>query len=158
VRSSITLRKGFPDATGDTLSWSWKGAVGATDANDFGAPLDTTDYTLCLFSDEQLLSRTTATAGALCNGHPCWHLGSSGYRYANPRTSGIRRVRLSAPAASPPTIRVAGHGFWLLLPPSLALPELRVQLLALDAQEVGCWEAEYATPAASTPTRFHAPD
>src|SRR5262249_3285066 len=69
VRSTLRLRKA-PVATADVLVWKWR-LAGA--ASDFGDPLTSDDYALCLYDGADALAlRTDAPAGATCGAASCW--------------------------------------------------------------------------------------
>ena len=73
--------------TKDRLQWKWqKGA--ATTMADFGDPLATTDYGLCVYDGNgDAASRAPRSRpAARCNAkspRPCWRASRSGFRYVD---------------------------------------------------------------------------
>ena len=65
---------GEPDAA-DTLTWNWfRGS--ATQKGEFGDPLSTTNYDLCVYDESagtpELVMSEHVAAGATCGSKPCW--------------------------------------------------------------------------------------
>ncbi len=82
-KALLELRNTSPD-TKDSLLWKWtRGA--ATAAADFGDPLTSTSYGLCLYDGTGvLLADAAAPAGGACaGGRPCWRASRSGFRYVD---------------------------------------------------------------------------
>jgi hypothetical protein len=134
----------------DKLLWKWiKGA--ATTKADFGNPLATSDYSLCMYNGAgTLISAATAPAGGLCgigtSLRACWRETARGFRYKDKALtpSGIQKVILTSGLSGKAKILVKGKGSLLDLPtlPVTSLP-VRVQLNNSDGI---CWEAVYSTP------------
>jgi hypothetical protein len=148
MKSVLIVKNKTPD-TRDALVWKWtKGA--ATLLSDFGDPLNTSPYALCLYdatgaAQPRLLAQIPA--GGLCGGKPCWTQTKKGFKYKNKALGpdGIQSVVLVPGAAGKAKIILKGKGA-LLQPPPLpeALP-LTVQLKRVD--DLGqCWDAAFATP------------
>ena len=69
-KSTLTL-KDKPVDKGDQLAWKW--AVGLTTPKaDYGDPLGSDDFAVCLYDQGVLLTSVTADHGGLCAGKPCW--------------------------------------------------------------------------------------
>ena len=141
-RALLQLRK----SGGGRMLWKWtRGA--ATAIADFGNPLATTGYGLCLYNGAgTLLESASAPAGGFCSAagrRPCWRRTSHGYRYVDPALtpSGLRQVILKPGLAGKAQILVKGQG------PLLALPTLPILTMPVTAQLVSsdgvCWEATY---------------
>jgi hypothetical protein len=137
------------------LEWVWN-AGSATTAADFGNPLSTDDYTLCVFDGTQpaphLLFSASAPTGSTCGAKPCWRAvgdptGRAGFAYRgrSPFSSGgLSRMRLRPGRSGRAKIAVQGRGSNLALPsPLLVAPPVTVQMQAGSGQ---CWEATYVTP------------
>ena len=157
-RASLMLRDRDPDG-GDLARWAWRSP---TAPHDFGDPIATDDYALCVYAGaaEALWLSGNAPAGDTCAGQPCWKgLGapplSEGAEYFDrERTpNGIGTLVLSA---KPPRTRIKlkARGPLLGLPAfgSLDLP-VRVQL---QRTGTACWEATFDTPRLSTGDMFKA--
>jgi hypothetical protein len=136
-----------PD-TKDRLQWKWqKGA--ATALADFGDPLATTGYGLCVYDGTgALVSSAAIPPGGTCNAkspRPCWRASRSGFRYVDRDTTpaGVQQLTLRAGAAGKAQIGLKAKGPLLDTPdlPIASLP-IRVQLVNGAGQ---CWEATYST-------------
>lgn len=135
------------------LVWKWRG--GMTNLADFGDPLTTTDYTLCVYAgpEETPLLEITAPAGGTCLGRPCWKAKGNArqvrrYKYAdsNHSSDGIARVVLRGrPSVARAHLVVVGRGDNLPLPDLPLEGTVRAQLVKSDAAD--CWEATYSAPA-----------
>ena len=87
------LLKDADDDNYDRLLWKWaKGA--ATTKMEFGDPVDTHGYELCVYSGGGLVSNSTLPASNL------WSESPSGFKYSDPAGSadGIQKVLLKAGA------------------------------------------------------------
>ena len=116
-KSSFQLVDKTPDKS-DKLTWKWAGAD-ATAKGDYGDPLATDDYALCVYDDGNLIMSTTADHGGLCGKKGCWKDGKSGFTYADKllTPTGMKKLALTAGAsAGKPKISAAGKGFPLLMP------------------------------------------
>ena len=146
-KAQLTLRDSAKDAR-DQLVWKWtKGA--ATTKEDFGDPLQTDAYTLCIYDGSGLVLAATAPAGGSCGGKrskPCWKEQKKGFTYKDKALTpnGILDIKLTAGAVEKARIQVKGKGGALLLPDlaSIASP-VTVQLVNTSAL---CWEADYKPP------------
>jgi hypothetical protein len=137
------------------LVWKWtRGA--ATTVADFGNPLATTSYALCIYGGSQLLMTATAPAGDTCAGRPCWTARSRGFRYGDKllTPTGVARVDLQAGIAGRAKVGVKGKGTLL------AVPSLPIQNLPVTAQLVNsngtCWTSTFGSPARNDATQFKA--
>jgi photosystem II stability/assembly factor-like uncharacterized protein len=138
----------------DSLTWKWlKGA--STLLSDFGDPLTTDAYSLCLYDESGnepvLLVSATAPPGGTCGTKPCWKVKSTtGFQYKNAKRTadGIDAITLKAGASTKAQSTVVLKGLTFdtsgLFPTTpkqpLSLP-LRVQL---QAENGHCWEAIYS--------------
>ena len=130
----------------------------AATAADFGDPLRTTAYTLCLFdgADDSPMVRLHAgvPAGGTCGGKPCWKAtGRKGFRFRSkpPTTEGLSGFSLRA--GRMPRIVASAHGASLALPALPYTPPVTVQLKASGGQ---CWDARFTRPRANKRGRFGA--
>jgi hypothetical protein len=145
----------------DKLAWKWlKGS--ATTGPDFGDPLSTTEYQLCVYDGtSSLIAHALVPAGGLCNvasPRPCWTVKKTGFKYKDKDalSEGIQQIVLKSGVAEAAKIVVKGKGAALAMPPLFPLAQpLTVQLRNTDGV---CWEATYSAPAtkniAGPPARF----
>lgn len=135
----------------DVLDWKWlKGAT--TPKSDFGDPLTTDSYELCVYDGTPtLIMHATAPAGGLCrvsSPRPCWKATSSGFVYADTDLTplGIKKIVLkSGVAGGTAKITVQGKGVNLDMPATFPLAQpVTVQLKNASGL---CWEATFGAPA-----------
>jgi hypothetical protein len=147
--SPLKVKNTSPDVS-DRMTWKWTYGAATTNA-DFGAPLATTSYQLCVYDGAgRTIARASAPAGGVCNGRPCWRETSSQLSYESrdrqpngkPRSS--VRLKLRPGAAGKAKIQIQGRGVHLDLAPLPATQPVTVQLKSSDGT---CWDAVYAVPA-----------
>ncbi len=135
---------------GDKLLWKWlKGS--ATDLADFGDPINSTAYTICIYDQNAgtpgLVLGASVPPGGTCDGDPCWTAVGKGFKFKDPTATnhGISGVLLKFGEDGKAKIIVKGRDA-ALGAPSLPLaqdPQIVVQL----KNEVGiCWESTYSAP------------
>src|SRR6185295_13922404 len=128
-KATLVVKDKTPD-TRDRLTWRWmKGA--ATAKSDFGNPLTTTGYRLCVYDGTpDLIARATAPAGDTCPAGACWRATSSGFKYTDAALTpdGVKTLALRAGVAGRASISLKGTG------PLLDLPALPVPILPVVAQ------------------------
>jgi hypothetical protein len=157
-KAALILADKDPDSK-DLVVWRWiKGAD--TDLMDFGDPLGTDAYGLCVYDAmDTLLLRAQAPAGGACVGKACWVARRQSFRYADRdgTPQGIVRVVLKAGVGGTARVRVKGKGLEVRMPElgALTLP-LRVQLEREHAAPGQCWEATYSVPLRNDATQFKA--
>ncbi|MEO6028754.1 MAG: alkaline phosphatase family protein, partial [Candidatus Binatia bacterium] len=146
-KATLQVTDKSPD-TKDRLQWKWqKGA--ATTLADFGDPLATTGYGLCVYDGTATLRASAAIpAAGTCNAkspRPCWRASRSGFRYVDRdlTPAGVQQLTLRAGANGKAQIGLKAKGVLLDTPdlPISTLP-IRVQLVNSAGQ---CWEASYST-------------
>jgi hypothetical protein len=161
-RTAVRIENASDDAR-DRIAWHWRGE--ATSSADFGDPLVTDYYTLCVYdqASSRLVLRAAAPAGGTCpfgrTGKPCWtpvgRNARRGYAYRDAGLldpDGIARIRLVPGAAG--KIAVEGAGANLAVPSPLVVePPLVVQL---QSDSGACWESTFATPRRSREDLFDA--
>ena len=143
-KALLQLRR-LPNA--NRLTWQWiKGAV--TPLADYGDPVTTDDYELCLYEGSQLRARMRAPFGGTCAGKPCWQAKTTSFRYQDKDLTpdGIHKITLGegiVPGKA--KIIVRGRGVNLPLPQISAglSSALTVQLVKAGGI---CWEAVYSPP------------
>lgn len=149
--SSVAL-KNAPDPSRDSLSWGWKVASGTAKA-DFGTPLATTDFGLCVFDQNGLALSARAPAGGICAGNACWRDRSAGFAYRDRELTpdGIAKLDLKAGSAGQGKLRLRGRGANLAMPVlGLATP-VTVRLVRSDGPA-----SVYSAPARNDTERFKA--
>jgi len=130
VRAALRVRKA-PVSSGDLVVWKWRG-VGPS-AADFGDPLGTDDYALCVFDGtDGLVMRSDALAATGCGAASCWTSKSGGsfvYRDRTGSPTGLARMLLKTKSGGSTKLVAKGKGVNLAVPPlaTLALP-VRTQL------------------------------
>ena len=144
-RSSLQV-KDRPGTVSDVARWKWQ--TGIIAVGDFGDPLATDDYALCVYqgAGQTLWARRTAPAGGACRFRPCWKpLAPNGAKYVDPELSpdGVSSLLLRSNVPGRIQLKWKGKGTALALPSigTLAVP-VRVQL-----QRTGgaCWDVTFAT-------------
>lgn len=148
-QASVDLRNKTPD-TGDQFKWNWKRGA-ATTVAEFGNPLTSTGYTLCVF-DSTGGTPTVAMAESIAPGAG-WRAAGTGFSFSGAGTA-VGAVKLKAGAAGIATIGLKGKGVCSGVPtlPLTQSPTVRVQL----SNGTTCWEADYGTHALNTADRFKA--
>lgn len=136
--------------TKDQLQWKWqKGSQ--TGKADFGTPLTTSSYQLCIYDGaSDLLFHATIPAGGMCDvdkPKPCWKEKTGGFEYKDKDLSpdGVDQLKLKEGLDGKAQIQLKGKGD-LLDDPSLPFDQpVTVQLNNLENGV--CWEAVYSEPA-----------
>ena len=143
---ALLVLKDNADNAKDFLLWKWlKGA--ATDAAEFGNPVNTDTYELCLYAGTASVSSATAPVDSSCDGTTCWKQTGSGFKYRDPQRSpdGLQTILLKAGADGKAKIVVRGKGVAMPDLDALASP-LTVQLRRNGSSV--CWGATYSFPPA----------
>ena len=128
------------DGNWERVTWKWRGP---SDRADFGDPLGTDAYTLCVYDAHGVVLDATAPAGGLCrNDRPCWTAKPQGFLYKDrDRTpDGLATLKLASSQ-----IAVIGRG------PELGTGTLAGLASPLTVQLHGpdeCWSATYSFPPA----------
>jgi cysteine-rich repeat protein len=158
--SKLDIRTGA-DPKKRKVSWRWRGS--APGAADFGNPLTTSDYSLCVYLGPLPGGTATATLSAhvpadgTCDGDPCWRSTGSGYSYRDRDATpdGVTAISLSGRSEDSARIVLKGKGMHLPLPTALQSgPDVTalVQLRRKDASGQ-CWSSQIAA-STSTSERF----
>jgi hypothetical protein len=143
------LIKDKPGERSDRLTWKWLHGA-ATSKGDFGTPLTTTDYEVCLYDGaNNLIARACAPADGLCDGKPCWRDKGRGYKYrkrdlSESGTKNSLQIDLKEGVAGKAKIIVKGKGGNPVVPALPVSQPIRAQIV----NEGGaCWEATFSAPA-----------
>jgi cysteine-rich repeat protein len=139
----------------DMIKWKWlKGE--RTDYDEWGTPLSTTNYQVCIYDSTGLRFEITNPGGGNCAGKPCWKAGTKGYQYKDRDATpdGGYQLKLNQGALTKAQIQFTGKGTALGLPADLTSlsPPLTVQI----QNSAGlCWEAVYSSPPTTqSPIKF----
>ncbi len=134
----------------DRLVWEWRRGE-ATSVADFGDPLATTGYALCVYDqvdgNPTLVLSPVVLGGATCGGRPCWEATRRGFVYVNEEDppDGICRIMLRAGDAGRTRICVKAKGPSVgAIIPFKQDPTVTVQLVNSIGE---CWETRYSAPA-----------
>src|SRR5262245_2697069 len=126
------------------LGWKW-GKGSATATTDFGDPLGTDGYSLCLY-DAGALVTTVPVAGS-CLTKPCWTEKSTGFKFQNTslQPSGVQSLKLVAGVDGKASVVLKGKGASLAIPdPGSLTGPIDVQLRKSGGPP--CWGARFSTP------------
>jgi len=141
--ASLQLQeKSSPDK--NRLGWKWAKGT-ATAKTDFGDPLTTDGYTLCLYDAGALLTSTRVTGS--CGTKPCWSEKPTGFAFRNRslQPSGVQSLKLIAGADGKAGIGLKGKGSSLALPdPGSLTGPIDVQLRKSSGPP--CWGARFSAP------------
>ncbi len=144
-KGRLVLKDKAPDDR-DRLVWKWSRGA-ATDIADFGDPLTTTDYALCVYdgsAETQPRLESRAPAGGDCPGRPCWiELGPEQLEYKDAALDpdGMELMRLRSGIEGKTLLSAKGEGSDLEMPPLPLTAPVRAQLQAANGE---CWEAVYS--------------
>lgn len=134
------------DDAKDQLKWTWSKG-NATVISDFGDPLATSDYFLCVYDGSSRVSSTTLPAGGTCDGKPCWSKVKTGFTYKNKllMPDGGASAKLTAGATGKATVTVLAKGVALETPdPRAFTGPIRVQLQSSGGG--ACFESVFSAP------------
>jgi hypothetical protein len=145
-KASLLLAKGSTSKQ-SRITWKWTSTSSGVPLVDYGSPISSTTYALCVYDNQSLQMTAVVPAGGTCGTKPCWTtVGASGFKYSEKAgaADGITRVLLKAGTGGKKAkIQFKGKGDGLLIPPlSLATP-LRVQVQRSGG--TACWEATYSS-------------
>ncbi|MEO6027329.1 MAG: hypothetical protein ABIR79_10735 [Candidatus Binatia bacterium] len=152
-QSSLTLDDRASDKN-DQLSWKWTHGA-ATPVGDFGDPVASDDYALCLYDASGLRARYRIPFGGTCDDKPCWQTKSTGFLYKNRNATprGLTTANLKSGTVGKAQIQVKGKGPLLPTPPLLSLtPPLQLQLR--NVTNGFCWGATFSTLDRQTATQI----
>jgi hypothetical protein len=148
-KAKLQLKNVSSDQTKNKLAWKWtKGA--ATPKADFGDPLQTDGYTLCLYEDGTFVQSFSVPAGGVCSdtGRACWRDIGKGFSYIDPELTpdGVQSVKLiEGLVDGKASASLKGKGT------RLGLPDLSQLTGVVDVQlqkTTGgpCWGATFSPP------------
>jgi hypothetical protein len=141
----------------DKLVFTW-GAGRATVLADFGNPMSSTGYALCVYDGaSSLVSESRIAAGGSCgrSGRPCWKTNGKTFTYADASAAaaGIQSVKLKPGVDGKAQISITAKGSALATPalPLDASGAVQVQVRNVDDR---CWSAAFATPSRNDARTF----
>ncbi len=145
-KASLLMKDRTPDA-GDQVVWKWlKGPT--TPLSDYGDPMTTDDYALCVYDAGTLITSLVAPHGGTCRGKACWSAKATSLVYKNPDESatGTRTVSLKQGLADgKASISVKAKGQNIVMPNLGALTgPIDVQLQRSGGAP--CFGATYSAP------------
>jgi hypothetical protein len=129
---------------GDLLVWNWtKGE--ATTKPEFGDPIATDSYTLCIYEDDEL--KQAYDLRQACGTEPCWKDRPDGFSYHDAERSphGLLKAKLQAGSQGSAKVKIKGKGDNLPLPVfSQPIGVIEVQLQQSGSNV--CWGATFTPP------------
>jgi hypothetical protein len=141
-------------AGGDILNWRW--ISGSAPLREFGNPVATTTYALCIYDSVQRVPHLVFAAqiepGGFCGQSPCWNTVGSpvvGYRFVDSDglQDGMERLLLRDRGAARDSIIAQGGGDHLELPLPVGIDKFFAQQDEVVVQLVndvdGCWESAF---------------
>ncbi len=143
----------------DVLTWRWR-STGTIPLADFGDPVNTSSYSLCIYTGptQQFTTELHAPADGNCGngGKPCWKArNGKGFRYRDPLkvNDGLSRIVLRVKPQALADLVLRARGPNVPIPPlPLNLPVL-AQLIRSDGPQ--CWESNYSAPALRNTTTVY---
>ncbi len=125
-----------------------------TQIADFGDPLSSTNYTLCICDESSgtpaLAMQALVPPGGICDGKPCWKTTRKGFKFKDKLTTndGVKLINLKSGPAGKAKIIFKGQGLNLNLP-ALPLQQDQQVIVQLknDINAGECWEARFSAPA-----------
>jgi hypothetical protein len=133
AKSQIQLQDRMPDDK-DKLQWKWASGA-ATMKNEFGNPVTTDGYDLCIYDNNALVESHMALPGGLCANKACWASKTKSFEYKDKELTphGIEKISLKEGLAGKASIQVKGKGGLLGVTPLGPLTgPLSVQLRRRD--------------------------
>jgi len=157
--ASLQLEDKRKDAR-DRLVWMWRNGAAISKA-DFGNPLTTSSYALCVYEtagdgSPSLVLGAAAPAGGRCGKHACWKASRRGFAYHGSGLSPNGLLSLGLKAGNPgnASIAVTGRGAKIQMPRLPLSTPIIVQLKRGDGDR--CWEARYSSAAVNRPGELKA--
>lgn len=148
--SMLALRKGASEEN-DRFFWKWtRGSM--TDAGDFGDPVASTGYDLCIF--DETASTPALVMSVHVPGRARWQNTGEGFKYRDGTRAndGIQMLRLKPGPDGKAKILIKGKGTRLPMP---SLPLAQDSKVTVQfGNDAVCWDAEFTSPATDDPEQF----
>jgi hypothetical protein len=149
-RSSLAFKQTGHTDPDDIYTWRWQ-AGSATTVADFGDPLATTDYVLCIYDQS---ARPQPVVGNVAPAATGWTALATGYkRYYRP-TRSLRQLVLHA--GTDGKAKILAHGDSDTV--QQLLPFVAPVVVQLQASTGACWETDLPTPKRDDEHRFSGKD
>jgi cysteine-rich repeat protein len=146
--------------TQDQLQFKWARGQ-ATTLAEFGNPVTTTTYLVCIYDgsgNAQPLLAAAAPADGTCKSNkPCWKGASTSYKYNDALLTpdGLQSMLVKEGLVDfKAKLQVKGRGTNLLAPTLPLVPPVTVQVH--NTQTGVCWDAVFTTPSVNDTVRFKA--
>ncbi len=138
------------------LDWTWKeGSSPETTLADFGNPLTSTSYELCVFNFDLIPSgfaryRVVIPPDQGCVDGSCWKQRTHGFKYGSRSATpnGVRSVTLRARSERRSIVRMKGKGV------SLFPPIENPVVVQLSAGGGACWSSTFTSASENSSTRY----
>lgn len=137
--------KNYGYSSKNQIKWKWGNGT-ATTKGDYGDPVATDSYVLCLYEGTSPVMQARIPAGGLCLGKPCWADKPTAFAYKDKGITpdGIEKLDLKAGVTGKAKIGLQGKGVSLPVPNPAALASpVRAQLIRPNGP---CWEAVFSPP------------
>jgi hypothetical protein len=135
------------DPESGALQWKWSMGAATTRA-EFGHPLTTDSFYVCVYDNDELVSTTLIPASGVCAGKACWKGKVSGFLYRDKDLTpqGAKSLKLGAGSNGKAKIGFDGAGplFDMPQPVSLLGPVVIQLVKASDAAP--CWTSTFSLP------------
>jgi hypothetical protein len=146
LKAFLYLKDDATDDSKDKLIWKWIKGSATSKIPDFGTPLSSTSYLLCLYDATGLLSSAVAPPGGICNvarPGPCWQEKTTSFKYKDKDLTpeGLLQVLLKEGEVEKAKIIVIGKGLNLDMP---TMPLTQPVTVQIKNTEGVCWEAKYS--------------
>jgi cysteine-rich repeat protein len=155
ARSKIAMKLG----SSTTTKWKW--LRGSTLLEDFGDPVTTTDYTLCIYDTsarpqpiaELVPPRFCSNSG----GQSCWRTNDDeGFEYSDRSRYPFHSISLRAGGGGKARVTVNAGSVGEPLDASSTLPLTTPVTVQLKTSEGECWQSSHSAAKANTESKFSA--
>jgi cysteine-rich repeat protein len=142
AKSQLKMKKPT-DATKSQLQWKWPLGA-ATTIGDFGNPLTSESYYLCIYDAGVLVSTTLVESATGCP--TCWKSSSTSFAFKDKShtPNGAEQLKLKSGVDGKAQIQFKGKGANLQMPVGGRTGPVVVQLQ--PTTQSACWEAVYSAP------------
>ncbi len=148
AKSILQIKDRDGDGAGekDKISWKYLGGP-AQSAGDFGSPVASTGFELCIYSGAALTLSAIVESGGTCVGKPCWRSINNGFKFKDKAaaTHGVFNVTLKGHAtlAKSKVLFKGKDGALPLSASTLPLPVSTVEVRLINSDNSNCWGADF---------------